>query len=86
MESMESATQAAGKKSVINQMSTHIWNLFAKTNLFALCCVGAFLSLVCIHICFFSHIFLFFASRSSILFQRMERNMQKHRDHSFMRP
>lgn len=44
VESMESAN--AAKKSVINQMSTHVWNLFAKTNLFALCCVGAFLSLV----------------------------------------
>lgn len=44
METMESAT--SNKKSVINQMSTHVWNLFAKTNLFALCCVGAFLSLV----------------------------------------
>lgn len=44
METMESA--ASNKKSVINQMSTHVWNLFAKTNLFALCCVGAFLSLV----------------------------------------
>lgn len=44
IETMESA--ATSKKSVINQMSTHVWNLFAKTNLFALCCVGAFLSLV----------------------------------------
>lgn len=45
METMESASRA--KKTVVNQMSTHVWNLFAKTNLFALCCVGAFLSLVC---------------------------------------
>lgn len=44
METMESSS--SNKKSVINQMSTHVWNLFAKTNLFALCCVGAFLSLV----------------------------------------
>lgn len=46
VETMESAN--AAQKSVINQMSTHVWNLFAKTNLFALCCVGAFLSLVSI--------------------------------------
>lgn len=53
METMESAS-ASNKKSVINQMSTHVWNLFAKTNLFALCCVGAFLSLVRINsmVCF----------------------------------
>lgn len=44
METMDSASTT--KKSSINQMSTHVWNLFAKTNLFALCCVGAFLSLV----------------------------------------
>lgn len=59
METMESA--ASNKKSVINQMSTHVWNLFAKTNLFALCCVGAFLSLVRIS---FETIFVLFMLRS----------------------
>lgn len=34
------------KNSMVNHISSHVWNLFAKTNLFALCCIGAFLSLV----------------------------------------
>lgn len=44
METMDSSSTT--KKSVVNQMTTHVWNLFAKTNLFALCCIAAFLSLV----------------------------------------
>lgn len=43
---METNKSESSEKSLLDCFDTNVWQIFSKTNLFACCCIAAFLSLV----------------------------------------